>query len=115
VYLSKKAGQDEQDLQDGEQWTTCSSESLHQDISIDHPMCDRKPDSLEKLSRLAWVLSTHHSQQLRNGAEALEMARKARGLAQSGDKKNIVSLIDSLLAAFRSGHAFREPVPTQAQ
>jgi Flp pilus assembly protein TadD len=64
------------------------------------------PDSVEILNNLAWALATDGSPQLRNGAEAVELAEKACNL--SGGKS--AACFDTLAAAYAENGRFDEAV-----
>jgi tetratricopeptide (TPR) repeat protein len=55
----------------------------------------RNPDSVRALNNLAWLLSTHPSDTIRDGVKAVELARKAAQLTERSDP----SILDTLAAA----------------
>ena len=66
------------------------------------------PDSLGALSRTARVLSVSPDAALRNGAEAVELARRAAGLS----KENDPMILDTLAAALAEQGDYAEAVAT---
>ena len=68
-----------------------------------------QPTNLEVVARMAWVLSTSREAPLRNGAEALELARRAVDLAGPQDP----AVLDVLAAAYAETGRFPEAVETE--
>lgn len=64
------------------------------------------PNHLAVLNQTAWVLATNPDAAVRNGAEAVELAERAAGLA--GGRQPAV--LDTLAAAFAEVGRFREAV-----
>jgi Flp pilus assembly protein TadD len=69
------------------------------------------PDNVKVLNRLAWVLATCPDARVRNGAEALALARRAVQLA--GRQEPLTQ--NTLAAAYAEAGRFREAVQTAAQ
>ena len=64
------------------------------------------PNSFEALNNLAWILATSPDDQIRNGAEAVQLAERACVL--TGDKSP--TLIGTLAAAYAEAGRFKEAV-----
>ena len=73
-----------------------------------HQILLLKPDSLDALNNLAWLLATCPEDSLRNGAEAVQVAEKACRLTQF---KEIVPL-GTLAAAYAEAGRFGDAVAT---
>ncbi len=67
---------------------------------------EKRSDSVDALNRLAWLLSTHAEERLRNGAEALKLAESACALT---GQTNAFSL-NTLAAAYAENGRFPEAV-----
>ena len=68
-----------------------------------------KPDDPAILNSLAWLLSTCPEDKVRDGARALELARKACALPGGND----FNCLDTLAAAYAETGAFPEAIATQ--
>jgi protein O-mannosyl-transferase len=67
-----------------------------------------KSNNAEALNNLAWMLSTQRDAALRNGAEAVRLAEKARGLAPPG----AIIPLGTLAAAYAEANDFPKAVST---
>lgn len=65
-------------------------------------------NDVEILSQVAWVLSTSADAAMRNGAEALSLARRAADLPEGSDP----AVLDVLAAAYAESGRFREAAET---
>ncbi len=65
------------------------------------------PKNLDGLNSLAWIEAAHPDAKLRNGKEAVQLAEKAAEL-----RKDDVSTLDTLAAAYAEAGRFREAVET---
>jgi tetratricopeptide (TPR) repeat protein len=63
-----------------------------------------RPNYPKALNNLAWMLATHPDPQLRNGAEAVQLARRAADLTGGNDAEDL----DTLGAALAEAHEFAE-------
>jgi len=70
-----------------------------------------KPDQPEALNDLAWILATHSDPQVRNGAEAVQLAERLRQVAKT---PNALFLITLSAAYAEAGH-FTNAVNTAEQ
>jgi spermidine synthase len=68
-----------------------------------------KPDWVEVMNNLAWMLATSPDPNLRNGAKALSLAERANRLASNADT------LDTLAAALAETGQFRRAVSTARQ
>jgi len=68
-----------------------------------------KPDSLPSLNALAWILSTHEDDKLRNGAEAVQLATRAVNLTASSPNPR---LLGTLAAAQAETGQFDDAIAT---
>jgi tetratricopeptide (TPR) repeat protein/spermidine synthase len=66
------------------------------------------PNHATAVNNLAWMLATCPEASVRNGAEAVELARRAIKLAQDGDPSDL----DTLAAAYAEVGSFAEAVET---
>jgi tetratricopeptide (TPR) repeat protein len=66
-----------------------------------------KPDMVEALENLAWILATHPSEALRNGAEAVRLAERACKLSQYREPVSLVTLAAAYAEAGRFGDAVK--------
>jgi len=66
------------------------------------------PSLVEALNGLAWVLATHSDPQFRNGAEAVQLARKACEL--TGDKDYLI--LNTLAVAYAEAGQYGEAIRT---
>lgn len=64
-----------------------------------------KPDWVEALNRLAWLLATHRDPALRNGAEARDLAARAVSLTRTNDARSLDTLAAACAEAGRFGEA----------
>ena len=62
----------------------------------------RNPDSVEALNNLAWLLSTHADDAIRNGSQAVELAQQAAQLTDFADPR----ILDTLAAAHAEAGQF---------
>ena len=65
-----------------------------------------KPDWLEPLNNLAWMLATHPASELRDGAEAVRLANRALELTHHRDS----AAFDTLAAAYAEAGRFSEAI-----
>ena len=65
-----------------------------------------QPSNVAILNRMAWLLATQPDASLRNGAEAVELARRAMQLLGGADPSNL----DTLAAAYAEAGRFPEAV-----
>ena len=70
-----------------------------------------QPENLSLLQWTAWVLATYPDPSIRNGPEALGLARRAAALAQGKD----AVVLDTLAAAYAETGQFAEAVKTAEQ
>jgi tetratricopeptide (TPR) repeat protein len=70
-----------------------------------------QPDDVAVLNRLAWLLATHPDGAVRNGAEAIGLARRAARLSGGRDP----AILDTLAAAYAEAGRFPEAVETAQQ
>jgi Flp pilus assembly protein TadD len=70
-----------------------------------------RPNFAAAMNDLAWVLATGPTASLRNGAEAVELARRAQQL--TGGRQ--VEVLDALAAAYAEAGRFAEAVATARQ
>ena len=71
----------------------------------------RRPDDVALLNETAWVLATNPNASIRNGAEAVELARRAVQLSDRRDP----AILDTLAAACAEAGRFSEAVTTAEQ
>ena len=81
---------------------------LREAIAQYHQVLLKKPDSLDALNNLAWLLATCPDDSLRNGPEAVQLAEQACRLTQY---KEIVPL-GTLAAAYAEAGRFGDAVAT---
>jgi Tfp pilus assembly protein PilF len=67
-----------------------------------------KPDNIKALNNLSWILATSSLETLRNGVEAVELARRAVQLSGGEDP----ALLDTLAAAYAETGRFAEALET---
>src|SRR5439155_2847067 len=67
-----------------------------------------KPDSIEGLNNLAWLLATSPDDSLRNGARAVQLAERACELTRFEQ----TALVGTLAAAYAEAGRFAEAVAT---
>jgi Flp pilus assembly protein TadD len=65
-----------------------------------------RPSYPKALNNLAWLLATHPDPQLRNGEEAMQLARRAADLTGGKDPGDL----DTLAAACAEAHQFAEAI-----
>jgi Flp pilus assembly protein TadD len=65
-----------------------------------------RPNYLRALNNLAWLLATHPDPRVRNGEEALQLARRAAALTGGTDPGDL----DTLAAACAETHQFGEAI-----
>jgi tetratricopeptide (TPR) repeat protein len=70
-----------------------------------------EPNHVPALTRMAWVLATSPDDSVRNGAGALETARRAMALSRSDDPE----LLDAIAAAYADNGLFADSVRTARQ
>jgi len=70
-----------------------------------------KPDAVETLNNLAWILASASNENIRNGTEAVELARRACDLTQRREPV----LLGTLAAAYAAAGRFQEAVETAEQ
>jgi hypothetical protein len=68
------------------------------------------PDNQEIMNNLAWILATHSSAQVRNGREALQLARRACDLCKGKDP----AVIDTVAAALAENGLFEKAAEAAA-
>ncbi len=68
----------------------------------------RKPNSFEPLNNLAWTLATDPDPLVRNGLEAVQLAKRALAVAGSGSP----AALDTLAAAYAEAGRFQDAVVT---
>ena len=68
------------------------------------------PKNLDGLNSLAWIEAAHPDAKLRNGKEAVQLAETAAEL-----RKDDVSTLDTLAAAYAEAERFREAVENRAE
>jgi Flp pilus assembly protein TadD len=73
-----------------------------------HQALTLKPDMVEALNNLAWILAASPSDALRNGAEAVRLAERACELSQRREPV----LLGTLAAAYAEAGRFGEAVTT---
>jgi len=69
---------------------------------------DLQPDSVEALGRLAWLLATHNNSNVRNGAEAVQLAEKACKLTSFSQAQPL----NALAAAYAEVGDFKQAEAT---
>jgi len=69
------------------------------------------PDKVEVLGNLAWALATSRDDKLRNGAEAVTLAERARTLAPA----NMPTIFDLVAAAYAEASRFPEAIKTEEE
>lgn len=87
---------------------------LHQpDQAIDHlrAAIQAEPDWPEPLNALAWILATDGSAHIRNGTEAVQLAKNAATLSQGKDP----AILSTLAAAYAEAGQFDEAINTANQ
>jgi tetratricopeptide (TPR) repeat protein len=67
-----------------------------------------KPDNVEVLNNLAWILASTSNKNIRNGAEAVQLAEHACALTQRREPL----LLGTLAAAYAAADQFKEAVET---
>jgi tetratricopeptide (TPR) repeat protein len=70
-----------------------------------------RPDWVEALNQLAWLLATHRDAALRNGAEAQRLAARAVSLTGTNDARSL----DTLAAAYAEAGRFGEAATAAQQ
>ena len=70
-----------------------------------------RPDNAAALNRAAWMLATNPNVSVRNGAEAVELARRAATLSAGKDP----AILDTLAAAYAEAGRFDEAASTAEQ
>ncbi len=68
----------------------------------------RRPDSIDVLNNLAWILATAPHASMRNADEAIRLAEKADGLAKGTN----IALLDTLSVAYASANRFEKAQAT---
>ena len=76
-------------------------------ISAYRQLLQLQPDTPSALSGLAWILATNPEDQLRNGAEALRLARHARELLAAPNPRVLASLDAALAEAGQFDEAIK--------
>jgi tetratricopeptide (TPR) repeat protein len=76
-----------------------------------HQALHTDPDNLQVLNEAAWVLSTSRDASLRNGTEALELARRAVQLSSS----RAPQILGTLAAAYAEKGSFNQAIETEQQ
>ena len=81
---------------------------LEEAIATMRLLAQHHPDHFTAINNLAWILATHPNDQLRNGSEALELARRLPLNAES-------TYADTLAAALAETGAFKEALDVLAK
>jgi protein O-mannosyl-transferase len=72
------------------------------------------PNDVNTLNNLAWQRATCARPELRNGAEAVKLAERARGLVDA-DSPDALMILDTLAAAYAEAERFPEAVKTESE
>jgi protein O-mannosyl-transferase len=77
-----------------------------------HSALKINPNDVDTLNNLAWLRATCARSALRNAAEAVELAERARDLT-TGEDPGILMILDTLAAAYAEADRFPEALTTQ--
>ena len=88
--------------------TLATHGDARQAVNQYHQALTLKPDMVEALNNLAWLLAAHPSDALRNGAEAVRLAERACELSERREPV----LLGTLAAAYAEAGRFGDAVKT---
>jgi protein O-mannosyl-transferase len=74
-----------------------------------------RPDSMNAQANLAWVLATSPDASLRDGAKAVELAKKVLERAGQANDANVIVVLRTLAAGYAESGRFSEAIETAQQ
>jgi protein O-mannosyl-transferase len=94
---------------------TLAKEGQYRD-ALDHyeKALNIDPEYSDALNNLAWMRATHPRSEFRDGAEAVNLAERARDLTDDDDPR-ILLVLDTLAAAYAEADRFPDAVKTESK